>query len=186
MAKNLKNILQNVKDIAVSENTLTMLLDYERVLDEMNLYAFQNWKLGELIEGPNVGKYRISCTFMWPFSLMPDPAGAERLLIFGAKIKWGKDWLEYPVKIKSPDDFKPGTKKPRMTRKQIWTVEINLPKHLIRTIQQGSEDILNSTMSLEDIDSAYEKGYDKMGVNQEQTDQAIGDEMAAATGEEMV
>jgi len=186
MAKNLKSILQNVKEIAVSENTLTQLLDFERVLDEMNLYAFQNWKMGELIEGPNVGRYRMSCTFMWPFSLMPDPAGAERLLIFGAKIKWGRDWLEYPIKIQSPDDYRPGTKKPRMARKQIWTVEINLPKHLIKNVQQGSDHNLNSQLNLDELDAAYEKDLDKMGINQDQTQQSINDEMAAASGEEMV
>jgi hypothetical protein len=184
MAQQLKDILKNVKEISTNESSIEILLNYERVLDEMNLYAFQNWKLGELISGPVMGKYRVTCTFMWPFSMMPDPAGAERLLHFGAKIQWGKDWLEYPVKVKGPEDFQEHTKMPKMSRKQVWTVEINLPKSLIKTVQRGSEDILKNTLDLNDMDAAYEKGYDQQGVNQNQTQDQIADEMATAAGEE--
>jgi hypothetical protein len=183
MAQQLKDVLNNIKDIGMSESSLNTLMDYERVLDEMNLYAFKNWKMGELIEGPMVGKYRVSCKFMWPFGLMPDPAGAERLLIFGAKIKWGKDWLEYPVKVKSADDFQSGTKMPKMARKQIWTVEINLPKSLIKTVQMGSEDILNNELNLDEIDNAYDKGFDEQGINADQTQEQIQTDMAASAGE---
>lgn len=184
MAQQLKDILNNIKDIGMSENTLGTLLDFERVLDEMNLYAFHNWKLGELVDGPVIGKYRVVCKFMWPLALMPDPAGAERLLTFGAKISWSKDWLEYPVKVKSADDFKPGTKMPRMARKQVWVVEINLPKSLIKTVQQGSEDILNSTLNLEEIDNAYDKGFDNQGVNAAQTQDQMQTDMTTAAGGE--
>lgn len=183
MAQQLKDILNNIKDIGMNENSLNTLLDYERVLDEMNLYAFQNWKLGELVEGPTVGKYRVVCKFMWPLSLMPDPAGAERLLTFGAKIMWSKDWLEYPVRVKDADDFRPGTKMPKTARKQIWIVEINLPKSLIKTIQRGSEDIISSELDLDKIDDAYDKGYDEQGVKGEQTQEQMQDEMQTATGE---
>ena len=75
MAQSLKDIISNVKDVSMSDSALETLLDFERVLAEMNLYAFQNWKLGELIDGPNVGRYRVSCSFMWPLSLMPDQIG---------------------------------------------------------------------------------------------------------------
>ena len=186
MAKHLKSIIENIKDVSMSKSTLNILLDFERVLDEMNLYAFMNWKTGELVDGPEVGKYRVACTFMWPYSMMPDPAGAERLLNFGAKVQWGKDWLVYPIDIKSADDFREGTKKPKLAQKRIWLVTIDLPKSLIKDIQQGSEDVMNSTVDLSDIDAAYEKDLDKQGVSSEQTDQQISDEMAASAGEETV
>ena len=186
MPQSLKDIIGNIKDVSMSDSSLSTLLDFERVLDEMDLYAFQNWKLGELISGPAVGKYRVTCTFMWPHSLMPDPAGAERLLNFGAKIQWGKDWLEYPIKIETPDDYRPGTKKPRMARKQVWTVELNLPKTLIKNIQRGSADILNSTLNLDDIDSAYERGLDDQGINADKTTDQTQADMANSAGQEQM
>ena len=75
-------IVRNIKDIYTSDGSLGTLLDYERVLDELDLYAYKNWGKGELISGPVVSKYRVSCIFMWPESMMPDPRAGRRLLPF--------------------------------------------------------------------------------------------------------
>jgi hypothetical protein len=184
MSKLLRDIIQNVKDVSMSDSAISTMLDFERVLDEMDLYAFRNWKLGELIDGPRVKKYRVACTFMWPFSLMPDPSGAERLLNFGAQIRWGRDWLEYPVKIQTPDDYRPGTKKPRLARRLVWTVEITLPKNLIKNIQRGSKDILDNTLDLEDIDAAYERGLDQQGVDAHSVQTDLQSDMSTSAGQE--
>ena len=74
---------EQVKNIYMSEGVIATLLDYERVLDEMDIYAFRNWAIGELVEGPEIKRYSVSCVFMWPRELMPDPKGARRLLPFG-------------------------------------------------------------------------------------------------------
>jgi hypothetical protein len=95
---------------------------------------------------------------------MPDPAGAERLLQFGAKVKWGKDWLTYPIKIKSADDFIPGTKKARLARTPIWLVDINLPKSLLKDIQKGSTEIMDQDIDLGEVEDAYEQGLDNEGI----------------------
>ena len=184
MATQLKEIIENIKQVSMASSSLNSLLDFERVLDEMNLYAFMNWKTGELVQGPEVGKYRVKCTFMWPYGMMPDPAGAERLLNFGARVQWSKDWLLYPIEVKSADDYRPGIKKPRIAQKQIWLVTIDLPKSLIKDIERGVADVLNSTVDLDDIDAAYEKDLDKQGVNSDQVDQQVSDEMQGAAGEE--
>ena len=164
MASDIKSVFENTKSIYMSESALQMLMDFERVIDEMNLYAFENWKTGELVRGPDIGKYRVSCTFMWPLTKMPDPAGAERLLQFGAKIKWGKDWLTYPIKIKSADDFIPGTKKAKLARTPIWLVDINLPKSLLKDIQKGSTEIMDQDIDLGEVEDAYEQGLDNEGI----------------------
>lgn len=189
MATELKAIIENIKQVSMSKSSLDTLMDFERVLDEMNLYAFMNWKTGELVQGPEIGKYRVKCTFMWPYSVMPDPDGAKRLLNFGAKVQWSRDWLMYPVDVKSADDYRPGTKKPKIAQKQIWLVTIDLPKSLIKDIERGSQDVLNSTIDLADIDAAYEKDLDKQGINSDQTEEQVGDEMtgaAAAPGEQLI
>jgi len=135
-------------------------LDFERVLDELDIYVFAHWKDGELVEGPIYEKYFVTCTFMWPYKLMPDPRGGERLLEYDCEIYYSKDTLEYPIKVKNPDDFEPGTKMPKMKKAPIWLVKIVMPKKLMQEIQQGSLDLESTTLDLEDIEKAYEEGED--------------------------
>ena len=77
MATDLKSILTNTKTIYMSDSNLNSLLDYERVLDEFDLYTFKNWKIGELVEGPIYEKYFVTCKWMYPFRKMPDPSGGK-------------------------------------------------------------------------------------------------------------
>ena len=42
-------VADNIKNLYMSEGSILSLLDFERVLDELDLYAFKNWQLGELI-----------------------------------------------------------------------------------------------------------------------------------------
>ena len=79
----LYDVLDNTKNIYLSNNALENLLDFERVLDTLDLYVFENWELGELIAGPNHSRYFVECSFMWPNKLMPNPLGAKRLEIWG-------------------------------------------------------------------------------------------------------
>lgn len=161
MPANIKDILENIKDIYMTDSSLTTLLDYERVLDELDLYSFANWKKGELIEGPIYEKYFVTCSWMYPFRQMPDPGGAERLLNYGCEVTFKKDQFTYPIKVKTPDDFKPGTKSPRMVERPIWVVTITIPKKLMSDIEQGSIELEGETLDQEDIEQAYETGADE-------------------------
>jgi len=155
------NVAQNIKKIYLSQNSLLTLLDFERVLDELDLYAFRNWNLGELVQGPDVGKYTVSCVFMWPEKLMPDPRGAKRLLPFDCNIEFKKTQIKIPVKIQDPDDYIPGTKKARIIEKPVWLVEITMPKALISDIRTGSVEFEDEEIDLEDLDQAYEDDLDQ-------------------------
>jgi hypothetical protein len=160
MAKAIADVIDNTKEIFMTDSSLSTLLDFERVLDELDTYVFAHWKEGELVEGPVYEKYFVSCTFMWPYKLMPDPRGGERLLDYDCEVYYAKDELEYPIKVKNPDDFEPGTKMPKMGKKPVWLVTIVMPKKLMQEIQQGSLDLESATLDLEDIESAYEEGND--------------------------
>ena len=160
MAANIRDILDNTKDIYMTDSSVEMLLDFERVLDELDLYVFANWKKGELVEGPIVEKYFTTCIFMWPYKMMPDPRGAERLVEYGCEVRFKKDQLEAPVKVKDPGDFKPGTKYPKMEKLGIWLVEIVMPKQLMTDIKQGSLELENETLDMQDLDDAYDQGMD--------------------------
>jgi hypothetical protein len=157
----IKSSIQNIKSIYMSDNALGMLMDFERVLDNVDLYTFPNWRLGELVEGPSITKYFVRCKFMWPGKLMPDPRGGARLLPYGCKIRYEKTTIEMPVEIKDSDDYRPGSKKGRLVKTPVWIVEILMPKHLMKDIKQGSKEIAGSEIDLNDLDQAYEKSLDQ-------------------------
>jgi hypothetical protein len=97
---------------------------------------------------------------MWPYKKMPDPRGGERLLDYGCEIKYKKDILEYPIKVKDQNDFQPGTRVPKLAKTPIWLVEIVMPKKLMQEINQGSLELESGTVDVEEMESAYEEGLD--------------------------
>jgi hypothetical protein len=154
-------VAQNIQDIYLSEGSLLTLLDFERVLDELDLYAFKNWQIGELVQGPTVSKYRVFCIFMWPEKLMPDPRGGRRLLPFDCEVKYKKTNMKVPMKIEDPSDYRPGTKKARLIEKKVWLVEISMPKALMSDIRRGSVELEDQDIDLADLDDAYEQDLDQ-------------------------
>lgn len=168
MAQTLQTALDNVKDIYMSDSSLATLLDFERVVDELDVYVFKNWKLGELVEGPIYEKYFVTATFMWPYAKMPDPRGGEQLLNYNCEVLYKKDELEYPIKLKSSDDFKPGTKMAKTKKVPIWLVTITMPKSLMTEIQRGSVEVESEKLDLEDIETAYEEGDSEDTTQQDQ------------------
>ena len=175
-------IVNNVKGILTSDGTMTTLLDFERVLDEADIYAFQNWGLGELVDGPIIRRYEVICTFMWPTGVMPDPRGAKRLLPLGCNIKFKKTKIKVPIQIKEPDDYKPGTHYPRMIDRHNWLVNITMPKSLMNDIREGSIDLAGQTIDLEDLDDAYSRDYDTEGVQDYETEEDNKAQQQAAPG----
>jgi hypothetical protein len=153
-------VAENIQDIYLSEGSLLTLLDFERVLDELDLYAFKNWQIGELVQGPTVTKYRVACTFMWPEQLMPDPRGGRRLLPFDCDVLYKKTTMKVPIKITDPSDYRPGTHKARISEQKIWLVEIVMPKSLMSDIRTGSIELEDQDIDLADLDDAYEQDLD--------------------------
>jgi hypothetical protein len=131
------DIIKNVESIYNSDTAFNILKDYERVLDDLDLYVYENWEDGELAIGPNIDRHWVTCSFIWPRDKMPNPMGAKRLFDYDCKVKYKKSDLTVPRKIESPDDFRPGTKKGKLDRKPIWIVEIAIPKSLLADIYQG-------------------------------------------------
>ena len=172
------SIISNIKGIMTSDGTMSTLLDFERVLDEADLYAFKNWILGELVQGPDSSKYSVTCTFMWPYKLMPDPSGAKRLASIGCSIAFAKSKIKVPIEVKNYDDFVQGTRYPKGVEKEVWFVQITVPKALMNEIKEGSIDLADQTIDLDDIDSAYEEDLDKENTQQSEQDNNQGAGMA--------
>lgn len=131
------DVIKNVQDIYAGNSNLGILKDFERVLDELDIYVYENWEDGELVAGPTINRYTVECTFMWEADKMPNPEGGQHLLDYDCKVTYKKDHLLVPRKITSPDDFRPGTKKGKIDQKPIWLVNIIMPKKLMQDIYQG-------------------------------------------------
>ena len=178
-------VADNIRDLYLSEGSLLTLLDFERVLDELDMYAFRNWDRGELVQGPDIGKYKVGCIFMWPENLMPDPRGGRRLLPFDCEVKYKKVDMKIPIKVTEPSDYEAGTHIARLITKKVWLVEIVMPKNLIADIRTGSIDLEGEEIDLQDLDDAYAEDMDKDQYKNEENANAAQQQLqqpAAAPG----
>lgn len=138
---NFEDIIANLEHFYESTNSLNILKNFERVLDELDLYVFDNWIDGELVEGPKDSRYFVECTFMWDKNKMPDPRGGKKLLDYGCSVKFAESKFAAVRKIRKPDDIRPGTKKGKIDLKDIWLVKIKMPKKLMSDIDEGYNDL---------------------------------------------
>ena len=165
MTKELDELKQTLDNLVDSSSDLNVLLEFEEVLDNLHIYAYKNWEFGEVIAGPEVSRYWVSVTLMYPEKLMPDPDAALRLIKHGAKVYYKKDVLKEPVKIVTPDDM--GDVEPRsMQRKAkvkdtpIWLIQIDMPRDFVDEFESSKITINGQDIDLGDVDSAYDTDYD--------------------------
>lgn len=145
--RDIVEVIKNIQTLSTNDNVFKILKDFERVIDELDIYVFKNWEDGELVEGPEVSRYSVGCKFMWPREKMPDPEGGARLLDYGCKVIYEKDNMMVPRKVYSPDDYRPGTKKGKIDAHPVWVVTIIIPKKLMQDMFQGHEDTVNRQLA---------------------------------------
>jgi hypothetical protein len=144
--KDTLDIIKNIETIYNSDTAFSILKDFERVIDELDLYVYKNWENGELAQGPDIERHFVTCSFIWDEDEMPDPMGAKRLVDYDCKVSYKKDSVIVPRKIEDPDDMRPGTKKGKLDRKPVWLVNIKMPKSLLGDIYGGyAEQIASAT-----------------------------------------
>ena len=168
--KDTLDIIKNIETIYNSDTAFSILKDFERVIDELDLYVYKNWENGELAQGPDIERHFVTCSFIWDEDEMPDPMGAKRLVDYDCKVSYKKDSVIVPRKIEDPDDMRPGTKKGKLDQMPIWLVTIRMPKDLIRTIYSGYEveqeynkepanaEIVDGSQSVEAADEVAPEG----------------------------
>jgi len=147
MHQDIAEVIKNLQDLSENNTAFQILKDFERVLDELDIYVFKNWEDGELCKGPDVNRYSVKCTFMWEEKDMPDPQGAKRLSDYGCEVFYKKTHILVPRKIKDPSDYRPGTKKGKIDSHPIWTVTIEMPKKLMQDVYIGKENKENNQMA---------------------------------------
>jgi hypothetical protein len=137
------DVIKNIESIYESNTAFNVLKDFERVLDELDLYVYKNWEDGELAEGPKIDRHWVSAKFFWPKEKMPDPAGGKRLLDYDCKVGYLESSMIKPRKIVDPDDIRPGTKKGKLDKHPIWIVEVRMPKKLLADLYGATLDDLD-------------------------------------------
>lgn len=128
------DLIKNVEQVYDSNTSFQVLKDFERVLEELDLYVYKNWEDGELLAGPQIDRHWITCKFMWERTNMPDPMGAKRLSDYDCKIGYSKSYIVRPRPIRKEDDVRPDSRKGKLDRHPIWVVEIQMPKKLVADI----------------------------------------------------
>ena len=154
----------NLSKILDSKNTLDVLLEFENMLDSVNIYAYKNWQYGEIVDGPKMGRHWVTVTLMYPNKLMPDPNGANRLVNYDCKVNYRKAVYVTPVKIKTQDDLEvneKGKRVPKMVKKGVWLIEITMPR---RFIDDDSIAVDNDDIDQDAVEEAYDDNLDSEGL----------------------
>ena len=146
------DVIRNIKKIYASDNVINSLVNMEKVMDDVNIYSYKNWKLGELVDGPHQSKYDVTATFMWDAKAMPDPDAGQRILNVGGQVSYKKDIKLVPRKIKSYSDYRPGTKKGKLDEMPVWLVKISVPNTVIEDF--NAETKTTQTVSGSQVDQS--------------------------------
>ena len=145
MHHDILDVIKNIQDLYENNSSLAVLKDVERVLDEMDVYVYENWEDGELAYGPKVDRHWIKVGFMWPEAKMPNPVAGKRLTELGCKVTYQKSHLLEPRKIRTAEDIRPGSKKGKIDRHPIWIVELQMPKKIAFDVYRGYMDKMKNS-----------------------------------------
>jgi hypothetical protein len=161
----LKILNDQIKRISETNTLLDMLLEFEKVLDDVDLYAYKNWGQGEILEGPIVDRHFITVKLMYLNEDMPDPYGAKRLFAKDCLVKFSKDTLIRPIKVKSWDDVTTEArpdgsikKKARSKSEPVWVVEIKMPRRFVDEFSSERIEIDNDNfVDLDSLDAEVQQ-----------------------------
>ena len=141
-----KMLNDQIKKVSETNTLLDMLLEFEKTLDGMDLYAFKNWDEGEVLEGPTLSRHFMTVKLMYPAAQMPDPDGAKRLVAKDCLVDYVKDTLITPRKVRNFEDLvieerpEGGPRyKAKTDTSHIWIVEIKMPR---RYVDEFNADIV--------------------------------------------
>lgn len=154
-----KLLNDQIKKISDTNSLLDMLLEFEKTLDNLDIYSYANWQKGEVLEGPILDRHYCTVKLMYKENDMPDPYGAKRLLARDCLVKFKKDDLISPVKISTFDDvtmepMPDGNvrRKAKTKTESVWVVEIKMPRRYVdefdTDVVQADEDEYVDTESL--------------------------------------
>lgn len=136
-----------------------ILLGVEEYFDNMDLYVFDNWIEGEVVEGPNVSKYWVEVTLKYPMDKLPDPRGTYMFHNQGTKIQVRKDIEEVPLDYaRGPEDFQDapdgngmGGRKVKLEQVPVMLVKFTIPRRLVDAASVKEYELLDQELEQEEL-----------------------------------
>jgi hypothetical protein len=179
----INEIAATISGVKKNRNTLDLLLEFEGVLDDLNIYAYENWIKGEVIRGPIISKYWVEVYLMYPEKHMPNPEAATRLIKHGCYVFFQKDTLTSNVKIKSQKDLTVSSAHsreqmvPNTQTIDVYVVKIVMPRHLLTDYNVKKISAMTGEIDLDSVVDAYDQGLDvdRNTRNEEDNDQENDD-----------
>jgi hypothetical protein len=160
----INEIAKTISNIKRNKNTLDILIEFEGILDDLHIYAYENWIKGEIIRGPIISKYWVEVYLMYPAKYMPNPDAATRLIKHGAYVFYKKDTLTDNVKINTPGDLvadpESGNNIPKTKTIDVYVVKIVMPRHLLDEYNVTKLSSMATDIDLDDVIDAYDQGLD--------------------------
>lgn len=162
-----QDILSSLQQNISSNSALDTLMQVDGTLDRLNVYAYKNWIEGEIVDGPNIDRYWVTLTLMYPRKLMPDPAGAERIIKWGGKVFYAKEELITAAKLVSPDDkampdtgddMRPGQGRAKKVKRPIWLVTLELPRETMDKVSTSEKRVDDMSIDTDSVEQAYDDG----------------------------
>lgn len=185
MPKKVNDTLALIRRLSGKVTAMDMLLEFEKTLDHVSLYAYKNWINGELVEGPDVDRYWFRTTWMYPLKMMPDPEGALRLIKYGCKVYYAKDVFIQPDRVLSPKDASRDDsaqpKKARMLKIPVWLVVIEMPRKFIDDAYDGILEFEDEEVDIEDINAAWDEEMTGDTPSDEESEEAEENEEDSTT-----
>jgi hypothetical protein len=158
-----------------SPHLLDLLIQMEDVLDSLDLYVFKNWFKGEVVDGPNVHRYWLSCTLRWPLEQMPDPRGAKRIL----KQSIISEFQKVTISDEAAEEAEEGGA-------THWQVEIKIPRRLIADMNAAELDFYDEVVDIEDVQDAQDSGMtDETSYDTDETEEDVAPEQEGGTADDI-
>ena len=163
MTVKIEHIRQALTDLAKGDDLFTMLMEFDRTLDQLEIFAYKNWYHGEIIGGPFVSRYWFGIRLMYPHGKMPDPNAIPRLQKIGAKVNMTEDTFTKPVEVYDESDVEDSnTRRAKMETLPVWIVDVSLPMKYITSDIDDLDDYINSELDKDanDLSKEFDKGGD--------------------------
>lgn len=183
-----RDILFLIKNLSTKDTALEMLMEFEKTMDHAGVFAYRNWDLGELVEGPDVDRYWFTTTWMYPRQLMPDPEAGLRLLKYDCRVSYREDVFIEPVRVLDPlTDLDPRAERPRSAKKRkipVWLVTIHMPRRFVDDSYEGVFELSGEEIDITDIQAAWEGEEFGDDANTEDNDNEVEENQDDEEGED--
>lgn len=150
----------DLEKLQESPNLLDILLQMEDVLDQMDVYVFDNWLKGEVIEGPVVRRYWLDMTLRYDFKDMPDPRAALRLLKHGVRVDYEKARYSDEDPKTDPEAIPEDDEKKYDEEEMCWLLRVSIPRRLVVQIDAAQHDFYDEEIDIDDVEDAKDSGID--------------------------